>query len=321
MARWSSGDDRYRSEPLALAGEERWVDAGPGLRIRVVDSDPGRRSGPGADDGIDAASTVILAHGFTSIAEHWSPVAARLHARGLRVVAYDQRGHGKSGSGDGRFRPNDLGNDLAAVIRAIAPTGAVVAGHSMGGIAIQAMLADHEDLRAELRAAVLAATVARPVDAPLATLMGRLGGTSLARWTMAHRLHGRVFARGGMGVEAANVVLDVTRSGWADSSDRTRAGVMRDLRSFDLSATLAEIELPITVIAGDADQVTPHDENHRIAELLPNGHLETLAGVGHYVPWEAADVLADVIAAHATGTADHHHLQNHQPASRGEDHP
>lgn len=319
VARWSAGDDHYRGELLTLTGEERWIDAGDGLRIRLVDS--GNRNGADPRDADpESASTVILAHGFTSIAEHWSPVATRLRARGLRVIAYDQRGHGRSDPGDGRFRPSDLGNDLAAVIRDTAPTGAVVAGHSMGGIGIQAMLADHEDVRADLRAAVLVATAARPVGAPLATLMGRLGGTSLARRTMASRTHGRVFARGGMGVDSANVVLDVVRSGWANSSDSTRAGVMRDLRAFDLSPALPEIQLPITVIAGDADQVTPHEENRRIAELLPNGRLETLPGVGHYVPWEAADVVTEIIAGYATGAR---HAGSHAatpPVSRGEDH-
>ncbi len=317
IARWSRGDHRYEAEPRTLVGEERWIDAGGGLRIRLVDSDPARGGASGPDG---EPSTVILAHGFTSVAEHWSPVAARLRARGIRVVAYDQRGHGRSGPGSGTFRPSDLGDDLAAVIAAAAPTGAVVAGHSMGGIGIQAMLADHPDLRTELRGAVLVATLARPVDAPLAALMRRLGGSALARWAMSSRIHGRVLARGGMGKESANVVLDVVRSGWANSADGTRDAIMRDLREFDLSEALAGIDLPITVIAGDADEVTPHEENHRIAELLPNGELETLPGVGHYAPWEAADVVAEVIATHATGSGPGGPSSVPPPVSRGEQH-
>ena len=232
---------------------------------------------------------------------HWGPVAARLRDGGLRVIAYDQRGHGRSSSGNGRFRPRELGDDLAAVLRATAPEGAVVVGHSMGGIGIQAMLADHTSLRNDLRAVVLVATLARPVDVPLGKLMAWLGGTSLARRVMGNRLHGRILARGGVGRQPANVVLDVVRNGWAACADSTRAGVMRDLRDFDFSEALNTVDLPVTVVAGDLDQVTPFAENQRIAELLANGRLVRLPGIGHAAHWEAADRVADIVIAHVGG--------------------
>ena len=46
----------------------------------------------GPDDG----DTVVLAHGWTEQLTYWGPVIKRLRAHGLRVVAYDLRGHGRS---------------------------------------------------------------------------------------------------------------------------------------------------------------------------------------------------------------------------------
>jgi pimeloyl-ACP methyl ester carboxylesterase len=287
VARWSEADGRYRDEPQTVGGDERWIDTPGGARIRVVEQGDG--------------PPVILAHGFTATADQWGPVAARLRDEGLRVIVYDQRGHGRSSNGNGRFRPGELGDDLAAVIQATAPEGAVVVGHSMGGIGIQAMLADHDALRPSLRGVVLVATLARPVDVPLAKLMGWLGGTPLARRVMANRLHGRILARGGVGREPANLVLDVVRAGWARCADSTRAGVMRDLRDFDFADALSTVDLPVTVVAGDLDQVTPFEENQRIAELLPKGRLVTLTGIGHAAHWEAADRVAEIVVANARG--------------------
>lgn len=264
------------------------IDSVDGVRLRVIEYGDG--------------PTVVLAHGFTAVAEQWSPVAARLRDQGFRVVAYDQRGHGQSSSGNGRFRPTDLGNDLVEVLRATAPDGAVLAGHSMGGIGIQAMLADHVAMRTQISAVVLVATLARPVEVPFGKLIARIGGSTLARRAMSHRLHGRVLARAGVGAEPANIVLDVIRDGWAVCPNSTRSGVLRDLLDFDFSEALTTIELPVTVVAGDLDQVTPYAENKRIAELLPNGRLETLLGVGHAAHWEAADRVAETIADYAAAT-------------------
>jgi len=169
----------------------------------------------------------------------------------------------------------------------------------MGGIGIQAMLADHEDLRTDVRGVVLVATLARPVTVPLGKLMARLGGTRLARRVMSQRTHGRVLARGGVGAAPSVTVIDVIRNGWVNCPDATRAGVMSDLVDFDFSDALTEIDVPITVIAGDVDQVTPYGENRRIAALLPRGRLVTLPGIGHAAQWEAADRVAEVAAAHA----------------------
>jgi pimeloyl-ACP methyl ester carboxylesterase len=288
IARWSEAD-RFRGEPLALSGQQRWVDGHDGARLRVVE----------AGDG----PPVILAHGFTSTSDHWGPVAARLLDRGYRVIAFDQRGHGGSTSGSGRFRPTDFGNDLAAVVAATAPTGAVLVGHSMGGIGIQAMLIDHEEARRGVRAVVLVATLARPASVPLGKLMARLGGTALAARVMAHRVHGRILARGGVGDEPAVTLLDVIRNGWATCPGGTRVGVMRDLVDFDFSERLRATETPVTVVAGDLDQVTPHDENRHIANVLPNGRLDTVPGVGHAAHWEAADRVAEIVAAYITTNA------------------
>ncbi|MCW2535657.1 MAG: putative hydrolase or acyltransferase of alpha/beta superfamily, partial [Modestobacter sp.] len=100
----------------------------------------------------DAPVTLVLAHGWTLAQAAWDDVAAELAGRvaagGLRLVRYDQRGHGRSTWGSAEQVSIDLlGEDLAGVLDETTPTGPIVlAGHSMGGMTIMCLAAAHPDL-------------------------------------------------------------------------------------------------------------------------------------------------------------------------------
>lgn len=70
-------------------------------------------------------------HGLSSNLEIWHLVAPML-AAGHRVIAYDQRSHGRSSDGDGDFSFAALVDDLRAVIDHFALERPVVVGHSWG---------------------------------------------------------------------------------------------------------------------------------------------------------------------------------------------
>jgi pimeloyl-ACP methyl ester carboxylesterase len=74
---------------------------------------------------------VLLLHGLASSSHIWDLVAPRL-ARDLTVVAYDQRGHGRSGKPSSGYGFERLAADAVAVLRATGSSRRVVAGHSWG---------------------------------------------------------------------------------------------------------------------------------------------------------------------------------------------
>lgn len=83
---------------------------------------------------------IVLVHGITCAIRVWGHQIADLTSD-YRVIAYDHRGHGRSGvPGRGGYSLNHLASDLDAVLEATLEPGerAVIAGHSMGGIAISA---------------------------------------------------------------------------------------------------------------------------------------------------------------------------------------
>src|SRR5215470_15713706 len=83
---------------------------------------------------------IVLAHGITCAIRVWHEQINDL-SRDYRVIAYDHRGHGRSGLGKrSAYSLGHLAGDLDAVLAATLKPGerAVIAGHSMGGIAISA---------------------------------------------------------------------------------------------------------------------------------------------------------------------------------------
>ena len=103
------------------------------------------------------ADPIVLAHGITCSLRVWHEQINDL-CRDFRVIAYDHRGHGRSGvPGPKSYSLDHLAADLDAVLAATVRPGerAVLAGHSMGGIAISAW-ADRFRHRVSERAAAVA---------------------------------------------------------------------------------------------------------------------------------------------------------------------
>jgi len=86
----------------------------------------------------DSGPLVLALHGWRGRTTQFGPLAAALATRGLRTIALDLPGHGRSiGT---RATPRTLGELLIEVTRITGPAHAVV-GHSFGGAVIGAALA------------------------------------------------------------------------------------------------------------------------------------------------------------------------------------
>lgn len=91
------------------------------------------------------AATFLLVHGLASNAQLWGGVGAWLAARGHRVVAVDQRGHGLSSKVDDGYDFATLVDDLLGVVDAHRLGRPVVVGQSWGGNVVLELAARHGD--------------------------------------------------------------------------------------------------------------------------------------------------------------------------------
>ena len=91
-------------------------------------------------------ATVLIVHGLGEHSGRYEHVAQRLIEWGCAAVAYDHRGHGRSGGARGVLHhAQDLLSDLVAVVDHLRAHGAaplVLLGHSMGGLVVGRFVAE-----------------------------------------------------------------------------------------------------------------------------------------------------------------------------------
>lgn len=292
-------------------GEDEWIHTDDGARLRV------RRFGA------SGRPTIVLSHGWACRLEYWQPQIEEL-AKRFHVIAYDQRGHGRSSTGQRQMHSDVLADDMAHVFdQAVRSTSAVLVGHSMGGVTAQAWWQRHpEQAAATTSAAVLANT----------TWGGLPRGTRIVPL-----LNGRIPAPDALGrrllglpvkLPASRVTQEAVR--WrvmnprratreqaafvtriVETCDpRVRAGTALALMDVALGPdAAASIAVPTSVIVGRADKVTPPWMGRSIAsELERTGHLGRLIELdtGHTSNIEAAGEVSAEIARLAD-------LHSHEP--------
>lgn len=296
------GERGARITPSAAA-RERSRTAADGARPEVlhVRSKDGTRIHTEAYGPADAP-LIVLSHGILCDSSFWRNQIRDLSAD-HRVVVFDHRGHGRSQVAPARAYTFDhLADDLHAVLCAATPDGrpAVVAGHSMGGIAVMAWAARYpQDVATRMAAVGLINTTPGEIFDNVQFLRGprsltpvrrRLAQTvvPLAHMPLPRRLplRRRVLSRVAVGVGATpTITAEVDRMLGATSA-RGRGGYGSLLVNMVDTVDPAAVTAPTMVIAGRHDRISPLSRSEWIAERLP--HLLELRtfDTGHCGPLE-----------------------------------
>jgi non-heme chloroperoxidase len=270
---------------------------------------PGGASIAVSSYGPDDGDVVVLVHGFAVNARYWYPQVNGL-ADGYRVITYDQRGHGRSALGTDTTLNDHLGQDLDAVLREMVPDGqrAVIVGHSMGGMSVMSWAAQFPAaVRRYARAIMLAGTAA---TAPVSKAPIQYGDpATVARrveyefaWLAFRAIHwpgGDLMMRTGMAV-AGGLFPGISRSQLKfldsilrETDWRTREKVGRSLENLHVERGLANMPVPVAVVVGDRDRLTPPRLADPVADALRYaGRLERYEiwpGATHLLNWEQPD--------------------------------
>jgi non-heme chloroperoxidase len=284
--RWANRPEDDSSAFGVLAGTDAVVETADGTPIALTEAGPAH------------GRPVVLVHGWTEDRRVWSPVARRLVEQGARVIAYDQRGHGSSGVGSDGYTIDALADDLRTVLEALDLSDAIVAGHSMGGMAAQALAVRHPDVvNQRVAGLVLVSTAAAETgtggrrERPAARLLS----SSVFQRSISHPTIGPLLTRGAVGRQPVLGHLRGTAEMLANTSVATRTGFLAAMGAMDLTAGLSSVKVPVTVMVGTRDQLTPPRAGRRIASLINGAHLEVVPGAGHQLPLEAPDLVTRMI--------------------------
>ena len=292
-------------------------------RVAAVRTADGAQLHATVDGSDDAPVTLVLAHGWTLSQAAWDDVADLLAERiargGLRLVRYDQRGHGRSTWGSAPdvapISIDQLGHDLADVIDQLAPTGPVVlGGHSMGGMTIMALAAARPELFGDrVRGVALVSTSAGDLASDPRSAAGRmaklkpgmlnvlLGGAAVLERLRGllppeHPRHQKVVRGLLYGADATDEMVVAGARIMHASTVRSFIAFMPALDDHDKREELTALtRVPVEILVGDSDQLTPRRHSRRLADALPGAALHVAERTGHMLTQERPRLVTDAI--------------------------
>lgn len=244
----------------------------------------------------DAADTILLSSGLGGAAAFWTPqVPALVHA-GYRVIAYDQRGTGRSR--EHLPDPYSIAHMARDVIEILDITGTArchLMGHALGGLVGLQLALDAPDRVASL---VLINAWSQPnphsarcFDARLA-LLGACGPRA---YVEAQPIF--LYPAAWCAANAARVQAEVDHAFAHFPSEATMRARIGALRAFDVHDRLAEIDVPTLVAAATDDTLVPWTCSDALADGLPNAVFDVVRQGGHAHSVTEADAFNSSVLA------------------------
>ncbi len=302
-------------------------------RTAAVDLPDGAQLHATVEGPDDAPVTLVLAHGWTLSQAAWDDVAALLTARiaagDLRLIRYDQRGHGRSTWGThadelGELTIDQLGEDLGTLLDQLVPDGPVVlGGHSMGGMTIMCLAAARPELFGDrVRGVALVSTSAGDLNpeprnaaeqiqqrlTPGALTLALAGARVLEKLRQAlpptHRRHQKIVRDLLYGADATEEMVVRGAEIMHASTVRAFAVFLPALGDHDKRDELAALKgVTVEILVGDSDKLTPKRHSRQMAEALPEADLHVVDRTGHMLPQERPQLVADAIGRLLTAAA------------------
>lgn len=253
--------------PVDAVPEGRAVDLPGRGRTFVVDV-----PGPTPD-----APTIVLLHALGCTAYlSWAPSLGEL-SRTHRVIAFDQRWHGR-GIRSRRFRLADCADDVIAVMDQLGVGRAIVAGYSMGGPIAQLTWKRHPHRVAGL---VLCSTARNwrgkrreKLFFPVLTLgmhpVSAYAGSRVERFAQTLP-------------EMPSVHEDArawTKAEFRSTSAWSYPEVIGELGRFNSASWIGEVDVPTAVVITERDHTIPVSRQRKLADAIPGARVYCAPG-GH----------------------------------------
>ena len=147
----------------------------------------------------------------------------------------------------------------------------------------------------------LVARVTREIKGPVALLAQSMGGVVAVRAALEkpHLVRRLVLSVTSGGIDVASLGA----TDWRPTFVKNNPGLPSwfvDERH-DLTARIREITIPVLLLWGDADPISPVAVGRRLAELFPNSRLVVFAGGTHDLVLERADEVVHHVERHLAG--------------------
>jgi non-heme chloroperoxidase len=239
---------------------------------------------------------VVLIHGYPLSGRAWDKQVPVLLEAGYRVITYDRRGFGKSSQPTAGYDYDTFAADLSALLEHLDLHDAILAGHSMGTGEVTRYLGRYGSARVAKGVLIspippfLLQTDDNPDGVPQGLFDGFIAAAKAdtPAWMKGFldNFYNTETLRGTLISDQA------WQASWnlAVTASATAAVACISTWATDFRDDLPQIDVPILVLHGDADQVLPLDKTgRRLPGLIKDVHLTVIEGGPHAITWTHAD--------------------------------
>jgi pimeloyl-ACP methyl ester carboxylesterase len=278
----------------------RKIVSADGIRINVEVDEP--------DLEAPHLPTIVFVHGVVCTLDSWH--YQRLALRGqVRMVFMDQRSHGASDVADRAGSTiENLGSDLHAVIEACTDGPVVLVGHSMGGMTIMQLAADHPEMFGDQVVGVMLLSTSSRL--PLVSSPAARRIVPFARRAAPFVDWGKGFnsfsvvRRWALGPNAQERHVDMTNEMFLRAPTRVLTDFHPMFAALDVRHALETLShIPTIVVAGTHDSITPLSHSRRIADGIAGSSLVIFEDAGHMAMFEEHVRVTELVLELAEKTA------------------
>jgi pimeloyl-ACP methyl ester carboxylesterase len=288
-----------QTKPATVTADGGSIESASSVELQVFDS-PATGSGP-------EGAPIVLLHCFGCSSQWWNPILAKLNEH-HRVIRVDLVGHGGSEKPQSGYEIDTQGAAVAEALNSLGVQGAVVVGHSLGGMVATSLAEQASEL---VDRVVLISTSSEPgeVSLPLTEKLIQTPLIGQAIWRL--RLdatiksgYGSAFAPG---TDVSKVfpndpdrVVDDNRAMTYDSFTKSSDAADAFVEEQSVASRLTATGVPLLWLDGSEDQIIDAAAVGEEFHAVPGAVTKTLDGIGHSpnveAPAETAKLILDFAA-------------------------
>ena len=236
--------------------------------------------------GVPDAFPIILIHGFPFNREMWDPQIEALQKR-FRVIAYDLRGHGRSGAGDGQYTLEFFVDDLLGLLDHLKIERAVLCGLSMGGyIALRTVERNPERVRGLILADTQAKADSNEAKLKRAAAIKSVKANGVKDYAEAFVksvFAPQTFTNNKPAIEKIRRIIEA-------NSPLGICGALLALASrTETTEALYSIKVPTLILVGEHDALTPLSASQEMHNKIPNSEIHVIANAAHLSNLESSE--------------------------------
>lgn len=234
---------------------------------------------------------IVFIHGLGSSTQDWEH-QTKFFEKNYAVIAYDQRGHGKTDKPKGPYSVKLFAADAANLIKQLGKGPVHVVGNSLGGMVAFQLVVDYPEVVKSLTIINSGPAVIFPTRRTRIAFFFR--GVSVKLFGM--RVLSKTLAKNLYPKPEQEHLRKTFIQRWQENDPKAYFESLKVFSNWNLLDRLGEIKCPTLVISADKDY-TPVSLKQEYVKLIPNAELVVIPDSRHMTVNEQPEALNQAMAA------------------------